>query len=191
MALFFLDFNEIPVRMSDQFNSCTGISDGECSRNNGTLIIRGECRDERMHGPWSLKDAQTGAVWWSGTYCNGLPCGEFHRRLDDNHEFMFHVQNMHIHGPAKTWEMFENRLTEYSGNYDHGKRKGRWVRNVEPGPVLHSVSIYDDTGSATSTTYYCKNGLRKEVRGQKIFFFDAQGNTLRNDPADPLVCPLP
>lgn len=189
-ALFFLDFNEVPVRLNEQFNLCTGVWDGECTRSGVNLVVRGECSNERMHGPWSLKDIQSGAVWWSGTYCDGLPCGEFHRRLDDDHEFVFHVKNVQLHGPARIWEVHDKRLFELSGYYEYGKRTGRWVRHVDPGHGLHSVSIYDN-GSVTTTTFHCQNGVRKEVRGQTTFFFDAQGNPLRNDPADPPLCLLP
>lgn len=209
MALFFVDFNDAPVRMGDQFNSCTGVGDGECHRIAGDQVIRGECRDGRMHGPWSLRNTKFGTVSWSGSFCDGLPCGEFHRHLDGRDvEYVFRVENMHIHGNATLWENEADQVFEVSGRFEHGKRIGRWVRHTERGHRLHSAAIYDENGFVSTTTFYCTNGNRKEIRGRGTFLLDAQNNPIATswpvDPResdagvnpntganDPSLCPLP
>ncbi len=193
-ALFQVDFASFPSRIGDQFNACGNIGDGFCSRTSGDQIIRGECRGGRMHGPWSAMGARTGVTAWSGTYCNGFPCGEFRRRnpnTDD--EDVFRVEFMQLHGPVTFWEPNGNRRLLVSGRYDHGKRSGRWVRHAEPGHVQHSAIIYDDSGFVSTTTFYCTNGHRREVRGQKVFYYDDRGNIINVDAgaADASFCPLP
>jgi hypothetical protein len=204
MDLFLVDFNEMPVRLGVQNNSCTSVGNGECRRIHENLVIRGECRNGQMDGPWSLTEVGTGKTWWTGSYCNGLPCGEFHYRVDDGHSTGFHVQNLHVHGAASIWENQGGRWTEFAGYYDHGKRKGRWVRYVEPAHAIHSASIYDDDGFVTTTSFYCANGNRQEIRGKMTFLFDAQGKTIAENGLDadagtnsntgandPSLCPLP
>ena len=194
MALFVVDFEAFPARIGEQFNLCSEVSTGHCERTTGDQVIQGECRNHRMDGPWSLKHAKTGALSWSGTYCNGFPCGEFRRRMvDAEHEFVFRVENMHIHGPAILWERENNRWIELSGRYDQGKRTGRWVRHAEPGHVLHSVTIYDESGFVSTTSFSCTNGNRKEVRGQKVFLYDSKGNAVEPNEAngDSSFCPMP
>jgi len=209
MALFVVNFNESPARLGDQFNMCTGIGDGECHRINGNLVVRGACRNGQMDGPWSLQNVQAGTSWWSGTFCNGLPCGEFHYRWPDRDaENVFHVENMHVHGDATILENDAGRVFEVSGRFDHGKRVGRWVRHLELGHRLYSAEVYDENGFVSNTTLYCTNGNRKEFRGKGTFLLDAQGKTIATswpvDPResdagvnpttganDPSLCPLP
>jgi len=197
MALFAVDFDAFPARLGDQNNSCSGISDGECRRKAGDEMIHGECRNGHMHGAWSLVNVKTGTTSWSGMYADGLPRGEFHNRLDDNHENVFRVENLQVHGSTRIWERQGNRFVEVSGQYHHGKRTGRWVRRVEPSPALLSASVYDDNGFLTTTSFYCTNGNRKEIRGGNVFLFDPQGNllakSLPNDENanDASLCPLP
>ena len=209
-ALFAVDFNGFPVRLEEQSNLCTGIGDGECHRIAGDEIIRGECLDGRMHGPWSVRNTKLGTISWSGSFCNGLPCGEFHRRLEgrNNAEYVFRVENMHIHGNATIWENEADHVFEVSGRFEHGKRVGRWVRHLELEHRLYSAVIYDENGFVSTTTFYCTNGNRKEIRGKGTFLLDAQNNTIATswpvDPResdagenpnaganDPSLCPLP
>ncbi len=209
LALFAVDFNEFPARLGEQFNLCTGIGDGECHRIGGDLVVRGACRNGQMDGPWSLQNVQTETSRWSGTFCNGLPCGEFHYRWPDRDaENVFHVENMHVHGDATILENDAGRVFEVSGRFDHGKRVGRWARHLEIGRQLYSVVIYDENGFVSTTMIYCTNGNRKEIRGKGTFLFDAQGKTIATswpvDPResdagvnpnvgaiDPSLCPLP
>lgn len=145
---------------------------------------------------------------WSGTYCNGLPCGEFHVRFDADHENVFRVENLQLNGSAVIWQHEKERWIEASGRYEKGKRVGRWARHVEPGHTLHSATIYDDNGFVSSTSFYCTNGNRREVRGPNIFLFDARGTTIAKTVSnqapenadgaapevnadDPALCPLP
>lgn len=190
MALFFVDFNEFPARLGEQFNVCTGVADGQCTRMSGDQVIRGECQKERMQGAWSLHNTKLGTTSWSGTYCNGLPCGEFHRRrVDVDVDDSFRIENMHVHGPATLWEPDGSRWLETAGRFDRGKRIGRWTRHVAPAHVLHSVMIYDENGFLSTTSLYCTNGYRKEIRGKSSLLYDPQGNL--TNPTDPPACPLP
>jgi hypothetical protein len=202
-ALFVVDFDALPARMGDQKNLCADVGDGECRRTDGEELLYGECRSGRMHGPWSLENVKTGVITWSGTYCNGLPCGEFHQRIDAEHENVFRVEKLHLHGPATIWKSDGERFIELSGHYEHSKRKGRWVHRVDPSHAMLAASIYDENGFVTTTSLYCTNGNRQETRGRTIFLFDAQGNLLAKRTADerettpairamdPALCPLP
>lgn len=202
-ALFVVDFDTLPARIGDQTNLCAGIGDGECRRNDSAEQLHGECRGGRMHGPWSAKNLKTGAIAWSGTYCNGFPCGEFHQRIDAEHENVFRVENLHLHGQTTIWKRVGERLIESSGHYEQSKRKGRWVYRVEPAHTMLAASMYDDNGFVTTTSLYCTNGNRQESRGGNIFLFDAQGNMIVKRAADereattairamdPALCPLP
>lgn len=198
MALFAVDFSEFYARLGEQFNSCAGIGDGTCRRRAEDQRIQGECRDGQMQGPWSLENTKTGAILWSGTYCTGLPCGEFHRRLDGEHEEVFRVEQLTLQGPATLWDPGVH--FGVSGQFDHGKRIGRWVRYVEPAHTPHSSAFYDNDGFNTTMSYYCTNGNRREIRGDTVFLFDSQGNILaKHSPdgpfdsraSDPSLCPMP
>lgn len=197
MGLFQVDFNEVPARLGDQFNACANVGDGTCQRIAGHLMIQGECRQGRMHGAWSVDDAKMSKPSWTGSFCNGLPCGEFRVAFTSEHDKVFHIENLHVHGPTTLWEYETNRIVQLTGEYKFGKRNGRWVRHAEPAHTLLSVSIYDESGFPTTTTYSCTNGNRKEVRGKSVFYYDAQGNKLptdsdsNNDAQDAMRCPLP
>ncbi|MBK9262583.1 MAG: hypothetical protein IPM54_22610 [Polyangiaceae bacterium] len=200
-APLFVDFDAFPARIGDQDNLCRGVGDGECQRSDGDDVVRGECLGERMHGRFSVVNAKAGARRWSGTYCDGLPCGEFRIRIDSEHENVFRVENLHIQGPATIWERDGDRFVEFSGRYDRGKRVGRWVRRVEPSKTVRMAVIYDEHGIMTTASMYCTNGNLKEIRGKRTFIFDPQGKTIAEgsvlDPAtgagaaNPSLCPLP
>lgn len=197
IALFEVNFNEVPARLGSQFNACTDIGDGECQRITNGLTIRGECRQGKMQGPWSVVDSKSTRAVWKGSFCNGLPCGEFRVLVDGNHENLFQIENLHVHGSATLWEKQTRGLTQSTGEYKFGKRNGRWVRHAEPEHKIMSATIYDEIGIPSTTSYYCTNGNRKEVRGKTVFYYDAQGNGLphevgsENDALDAKLCPLP
>jgi hypothetical protein len=175
---FVLDFDAYPARMVDQDNFCQGIGDGACQRGMGDDVLRGECRNGRMHGGWSLANTKSGIATWSGTYCDGWPCGEFRIRIDAEHENVFRVENLHLHGSATIWQQHASRRVEFSGRYDRGRRIGRWVRRFEPAHVVHSAVVFDEQGIVTTTSFYCTNGNLKETRGKRTFVFDSQGKTI-------------
>jgi hypothetical protein len=163
---------------------------------------------ERMDGPWSVTNAQSGSASWSGNYCEGLPCGQFRARVDSEHENGFYIDKLHLHGAAKIWELRDTRRIEFSGRYEAGRRSGQWIRYLEPSHARLESLVYDRAGFLTTTTRYCTNGNRQEIRGSSTFLFDAQGkliakrspsapgesetNQLPNAGADdPSLCPLP
>jgi len=197
MGLFSVDFNEVPARLGSQFNACANVGDGACQHIAGHLMIQGECRRGQMHGAWSVEDAKMTKPAWSGTFCSGRPCGEFRVAVTTDYDKVFHIENMHIHGATTLWEFEGNRIVQVAGEYKFGKRNGRWVRYAEPEHKLISAVIYDETGFPTTTSYYCSNGNRKEVRGKAVFYYDSQGNILPNEGGadnsalDTARCPLP
>lgn len=204
VGLFRVDFNEVPARLGDQFNACANVGDGSCRRIAGQLMIQGECRNGRMHGNWSVNDATMTNTSWTGRFCDGLPCGEFQVSVTNEHDpkpqifkQMFHIENLHVHGPTTLWQFEKNKIIQWAGEYKFGKRTGRWVRYAEPAHTLLSVIIYDESGFPATTTYSCTNGNRKEVRGKSIFYYDAGGNILPNENGtdekalDARHCPLP
>lgn len=197
MGLFRVDFNEVPARLGDQFNACSNVGDGACQRTAGHLMIQGECRSGQMHGNWSVEDAKMTKPSWTGSFCDGLPCGEFRVSVTSDYDKVFHIDNLHVHGETTLWEFVPSGIEKLTGEYKFGKRTGRWVRYAEPAHTLLSVSIYDESGFPATTTYSCTNGNRKEVRGKSVYYYDARGNALPNEnetdekARDARLCPLP
>lgn len=175
-GLFTVDFDSYPTRIGDQDNLCAGVSDGHCTRSTGEEFLHGECLHEQMDGAWSVTSTSSGSAIWSGTYCEGLPCGRFRTRVDSGHENEFYLDKLHLHGAAKIWELRDNRQIEFSGRYENGRRSGQWIRYLEPAHTRLESLIYDKAGFLTTTTHYCTNGNRREIRGNNTFLFDAQGN---------------
>lgn len=197
MGLFQVDFNEVPARLGSQSNACANVGDGTCQRIAGHLMIQGQCRNGLMHGNWSVEDAKMSKPSWTGSFCNGLPCGEFRVSVTSDYDKIFHIENLHVHGPATLWEFVPKGIEQLSGDYKLSKRTGRWVRYAEPAHTLLSISIYDESGLPATTTYSCTNGNRKEVRGKSIFYYDSKGNVIPNEGGrdekafDTQHCPLP
>lgn len=198
LDLFAVDFEAFPARIGEQDNACAGLGNGDCEGKQGDLAVVGQCRNGRMNGRFSVTNTKAPSTVWSGTYCDGLPCGEFRRRVDTEHEDVFHVENMHIHGATTLWEKSGDRLIEATGRYERGKRVGRWARRVEPSRALVSASIFDEQGFLTMTSFSCTNGYLKEVRGKDVTVFDAQGKSIAKgtlgdggEAESAALCPLP
>ena len=207
-ALFTVDFESFPTRIGDQDNLCAQVNDGHCTRTDGEETIRGECLHERMDGAWTVTNTKSGQLIWSGNYCEGLPCGKFQTQVDAEHTNEFHLDKLHLHGPATIWEQSTSRSVQFTGRYEYGRRSGQWLRSLEPAHTRLESLIYDKAGFLTSTTRYCANGNRREIRGGILFLFDAKGGLLgkrsptdkaekyTNEPgnvdaADPALCPMP
>ncbi len=207
-ALFTVDFDAFPTRIGDQDNLCTNVGNGHCTRVSDDETIGGECVHERMDGAWSVTNTKSGRLIWSGTYCEGLPCGRFRAQADAEHHNEFYLDKLHLQGPATIWEQKNERTLQFVGRYEHGRRSGQWIRSVAPSLTRLESLLYDKAGFLTTTTRYCSNGNRRETRAGTIFLFDAKGNLLAkrassdaadksaNEPAsidinDPALCPTP
>jgi len=181
-----LDVETFPIRVGSQSNLCEGVRDGHCERKTEAEVVSGSCKEGRMDGAFTVTDAKTGALRWSGEYSEGWPRGHFKVREGD-HESAFRIENLHLEGPSTFWERDGDRFLELSGRYERGRRVGRFTRRVEGTGVVRSALVFEDDGLTSKEFFYCTNGNLREVRGARVLMYDAQGKTIDEGSA----CPLP
>jgi hypothetical protein len=182
-----IDAESFPARIGPQENLCERVGDGHCARTRDDDEVRGECRGGRMDGRFTVKDAKSGAIRWSGEYADGWPRGEVKILASADHHDVYHIESLHLDGPCTLWERDGDRFIEHTGRYEKGRRVGRWVRRVEGTGVVRSAVVHDESGLASKEYFYCTNGNLKEVRGSLTLVYDASGNRLDEQSA----CPLP
>jgi len=179
-----------PVRVGPQENLCAEVPDGLCVREGKDFVVRGECESGRMEGLFTVNDAPSGDLLWSGTYENGWPRGDFKVRAQKDHLDTFRVENLHLDGPSTKWEREGERWLLVSGRYERGRKVGRFTKRLENGPV-RSALVFDQEGLASKEFFYCTNGNLKEVKGRNVIVEDAKGNRLAETNDDAALCPLP
>ncbi|MDI3290261.1 hypothetical protein [Polyangium sp. 15x6] len=188
-----VDTTLLPAHVVGQENLCNRVSNGHCERVVDDDRVTGMCKNGGMIGDWTVKDAATGALRWSGQYEGGWANGEFRVCKDPAHCDSFRIKDLHLDGPAVTWERDGDRWIELSGRYERGRGVGRWVRRVDGKGAVRSALVYDEQGLDAKEFFYCTNGNLKERRGQRTILFDAAGNVVRDARPDgeTTLCPLP
>ncbi|TKC95866.1 hypothetical protein [Polyangium fumosum] len=177
----------VPAHVLAQENLCQNVSDGHCERLAEGAHVSGACTDGAMVGDWTVKDAATGALRWSGHYEGGWASGVFQVCADATHCDSFRIDHLHLDGPAVTWERDGDRWIELSGRYERGRRVGRWVRRIDGKGAARSALVHDEQGLGAKEFFYCTNGNLKEIRGRHTLVYDAQNHLLaERGPEGPL-----
>ncbi|MDI1447498.1 hypothetical protein [Polyangium sp. 6x1] len=182
-----VDTTSSPARVIGQENLCDRVSDGHCERLAGGDRVSGTCKSGGMVGDWTVKDAATGALRWSGQYEGGWANGAFRICKDPAHCDSFRIDHLHLDGPAVTWERDGDRWIELSSRYERGRGVGRWVRRVDGKGPVRSALVFDEQGLGAKEFFYCTNGNLKEIRGQRALFYDAENRRIaERGPEGPL-----
>lgn len=182
-----VDTTSVPAHVIGQENLCDRVSDGHCERIAGGDHVSGTCKNGGMVGDWTVKDASTGALRWSGQYEGGWASGEFRVCKDPAHCDGFRLAHLHLDGPAVTWERDGDRWIELSGRYERGRGVGRWVRRIDGKGPVRSALVFDEQGLAAKEFFYCTNGNLKESRGRRTILYDAENRRIaERGPEGPL-----
>lgn len=178
MAPPIIEGESFPARVRYEENPCERVSDGLCRASAGGAEMTGECRDGRMDGVISVKEAPSSALLWSAQFEAGFPRGELRIRRFPGHEDVFHAEGPLLHGPSIAWERDGERLVELSGRYEKGRRVGRFTRRVEGTGKVRSALVYDEEGLGSKEFFYCVDGSMKERRGERVVHYDGNGRRI-------------